>query len=185
MRKHNVILAAAVAAMMTAAAPALAANAEPERTAGQTSDDAMLLSKVKTALIDADQIKARKINVEVYQGQVQLLGFVDSAEQKAEAGRIAGSIAGVRNVKNNLEVQTAERSAGRAIDDGMITTKVKAALIGDSRTKAHQIDVNTREGVVQLGGFVDSAAAKTAAGDVAKSIDGVKTVQNRLEVRTP
>jgi osmotically-inducible protein OsmY len=43
--------------------------------------------------------------------------------------------------------------------------------------------VNTREGIVQLGGFVDTSAAKTAAAEVAGSIDGVESVQNRLNVR--
>jgi hyperosmotically inducible protein len=162
---------------------ASAADPEPSRTAGQTSDDAALLSKIKMALTKADDVKARQVNVEVFQGQVQLLGFVETAEQKAAAGRIASDIAGARNVKNSLEVQQAERSAGQVMDDGVITTKVKAALIGDSRTKAHQIDVETREGIVQLGGFVDSAAARSAATEVAKSVSGVKNVQNRLEVK--
>ena len=162
---------------------ATAATPQESRTAGQTSDDTALLSKIKMALTDAENVKARQVNVEVFQGQVQLLGFVETAEQKAAAGRIASDIAGARNVKNSLEVQQTERSAGQVMDDGVITTKVKAALIGDSRTKAHQIDVETREGIVQLGGFVDSAAARSAATEVAKAVSGVKTVQNRLEVK--
>src|SRR5690349_16032190 len=162
---------------------ATAATPPESRSAGQTTDDTALLSKIKMALTQANEVKARQINVEVFQGQVQLLGFVDTPEQKAAAGRIASDIAGARNVKNSLEVQQGERTAGQTMDDGVITTKVKAALIGDSRTKAHQIDVETREGVVQPGGFVDSAAAKTAAAEVARSVSGVKNVQNKLEVK--
>jgi len=184
MYKRNAVMTGIAATYLLLASTAMAAEpVEKNRTAGQTTDDTALLSKIKSALVNDEQVKARQVNVEVYQGQVQLLGFVDSAEQKAAAGRIASNIAGARNVKNNLEVQASDRTAGQAIDDGMITSKVKAALIGDSRTKAHQIDVDTREGVVQLGGFVDSAAAKSAAAEVAQKIDGVRTVQNRLEVR--
>lgn len=157
---------------------------EPEaRTTAQTSSDVTLAGKVKTALTDNETTKARQINVEVYKGIVQLNGFVDTDEAKMTAGKVAGKIAGVASVKNNLSVKAGERTAGEAIDDGMITAKVKAALIGDSRTKAHQIDVTTQEGIVQLGGFVDSSAAKTAASEVAESVNGVKSVQNRLNVR--
>ncbi len=145
--------------------------------------DAALSSKVKAALIDNETTKARQINVDVYKGQVQLNGFVDSADQKIVAGNVAAQIAGSMNVTNNLMVKENERTAGQTINDGMITAKVKAALIGDSRTKAHQIEVNTREGIVQLGGFVDTPSAKTAAAEVAGSIDGVKSVQNRLNIR--
>jgi osmotically-inducible protein OsmY len=38
------------------------------------------------------------------QDVVQLSGFVDSSEQKAQAGQIAGSISGVRGVQNNIIV---------------------------------------------------------------------------------
>jgi hyperosmotically inducible protein len=76
-----------------------------------------------------------------------------------------------------------DRTAGQVIDDSMITGKVKTALIGDSRTKAYQIDVTTREGVVLLSGFVDTPAARAAAAEVAKQIDGVKTVDNKLGLK--
>jgi hyperosmotically inducible protein len=70
------------------------------------------------------------------------------------------------------------------IDDSILTAKVKAALIADSATKAHQINVETQEGIVQLSGFVDNAAAKSAATNVAKSVSGVKDVKNELSVKS-
>ena len=48
-------------------------------------------------------------------------------------------------------------NAGRVVDDSVITGKVKAALVADETTKAHQISVETFNGVVQLSGFVDSS----------------------------
>jgi hyperosmotically inducible periplasmic protein len=188
------LLGSALAASLLLMGSAVAAPADPPKTPEPaargdaaredlSSTDAALASKVKTALVDNETTKARQIDVEVYKGQVQLNGFVDSAEQKTVAGQVAGQVAGAMNVKNNLSVKTTERTAGQTVNDGMITAKVKAALIGDSRTKAHQIEVNTREGIVQLGGFVDTSAAKTAAAEVAGSIDGVKSVQNRLNIR--
>lgn len=185
MYKRNAVATSIAATYLLLGGVAIAADTPQKSSTAQATDDAALLSKIKTALVDDEAVKARQINVEVNQGRVQLLGFVDTPEQKAAAGRIASNIAGGRNVANNLEVKGAERSAGAAIDDGMITSKVKAALIGDSRTKAYQINVDTREGVVNLGGFVDNATAKAAASELAQSVNGVRTVQNRLEVKSP
>lgn len=72
---------------------------------------------------------------------------------------------------------------GRVIDDSVITTKVKAALIADSVTKAHQIKVETHEGEVLLSGFVDSREARTRAAELARKVEGVQDVNNKIEVR--
>src|SRR3954466_15316824 len=74
------------------------------------------------------------------------------------------------------------KSAGEQVDDTVTTAEVKAALIADPVTKAHQIDVETFKGTVQLNGFVDSAASKERATTVAKATEGVKAVHNNLTV---
>ena len=79
--------------------------------------------------------------------------------------------------------ETAAANAGRVVDDSVITGKVKAALVADPTTKAHQISVETFQGVVQLSGFVDTTEARSRATQVAKGVDGVKNVKNDLELR--
>jgi len=74
-------------------------------------------------------------------------------------------------------------STGQYIDDSTITTKVKAALLGDGAVKSFQIDVNTFKGVVQLSGFVDNSDEKSAAEHDAASVAGVKSVQNNISVK--
>jgi osmotically-inducible protein OsmY len=88
---------------------------------------------------------------------------------------------------SNDEQGSAERTAGnagRVVDDSVITGKVKAALVADPTTKAHQISVETFKGVVQLSGFVDSSEARSRAGQVAQQVEGVKDVKNELELRS-
>ena len=68
------------------------------------------------------------------------------------------------------------------INDTWITAKTKIALAADGRVKGRQIDVTTTKNVVLLRGKVDSDAAKQAAEDVTKMLDGVKTVKNDLVV---
>jgi osmotically-inducible protein OsmY len=72
---------------------------------------------------------------------------------------------------------------GEYIDDRVITTKVKAALVENPMTKAYQINVDTFKGEVQLSGFVDSAQSVTKAGEVARGVKGVVSVKNNLIVK--
>jgi hyperosmotically inducible periplasmic protein len=166
-----------------AVASACAATRTQE-SAGEVFDDSVLTSKVKVGLIDDPVTKAGQINVETYRGVVQLGGFVDNAHQKEQATTVARSVTGVKEVRNDLRVSTKpEATNGQEFDDSMLTASVKAKLVDDPATKAYQINVGTEKGVVQLTGFVDSTTMKTQAGDVARSIDGVKEVRNDLEIR--
>jgi hypothetical protein len=72
---------------------------------------------------------------------------------------------------------------GEYIDDSAITTKVKAAIFNESSLKVFQINVETFKGDVQLSGFVDSAKSVAKAGEVARSVGGVKSVKNNLIVK--
>lgn len=74
-------------------------------------------------------------------------------------------------------------SAGEYVDDSVITTKVKAALLGDSSLKSFQIGVETYKNVVQLSGFVDSEQSRRRAGEVAAGVGGVARVRNDLIVK--
>lgn len=76
-----------------------------------------------------------------------------------------------------------QKTAGETIDDGVITARVKVALIDNPTTKARQINVDTHQGVVQLQGFVDTNEEKMAATDVARSVSGGQSVRNDLEVK--
>lgn len=66
-----------------------------------------------------------------------------------------------------------------------ITTAVKAKLAADDTVKAYKIDVDTKDGVVTLGGTVDTAEAKTRAVEVAKNTKGVANVVDQLSLTPP
>jgi hyperosmotically inducible protein len=74
-------------------------------------------------------------------------------------------------------------STGEYVDDATITSKVKAALVGDSGLSSFEIGVETYKDVVQLSGFVNSDQVKAHAGDVAAGVSGVISVQNNLVVK--
>jgi hyperosmotically inducible protein len=155
-----------------------------QETAGEVIDDSTVTAKVKTALIEDPVTKARKIDVETYRGVVQLGGFVDSQEAKSRATEVAQSVSGVEEVRNDLKISDADQpTLGERIDDGMIVTQVKAKLIADSRTDAYKISVDSSDGRVLLTGFVDNDQAKSAAGEIARTVNGVRNVDNKLEIR--
>lgn len=75
------------------------------------------------------------------------------------------------------------RAPGEQLDDAAILSNVKSALISDSKTDAHEINVDVNRGVVQLNGFVDSMAEKSRATILATEVEGVMEVRNNLTVK--
>jgi hyperosmotically inducible protein len=71
----------------------------------------------------------------------------------------------------------------RTADDAQITSTVKARLAEERVSTLAQIDVQTRAGVVELSGAVDSTALKDRAGELARKVSGVRQVANNLRVR--
>ena len=78
---------------------------EGRETAGEYVDDAAVSTKVRGELVKDQALKAFQIHVETMQDVVQLSGFVDSADQKAQAESIARSVQGVRGVRNDIIVR--------------------------------------------------------------------------------
>ena len=72
---------------------------------------------------------------------------------------------------------------GEYVDDTVITTKVKAAILNEPSLKVAQINVETFKGVVQLSGFVRSQADISRAVEVARGVGGVKSVRNDMRLR--
>ena len=181
MNKKTLSVLIASAALVTLAA---CSATRTQRAAGEQVDDGALLTSVKSALVSNSVTEAGEINVDVNRGTVKLSGFVGSQKEKSAAADVARGVDGVKSVQNDIAINSQESTAGEYIDDSILTAKVKTALIGSPDTKAHQINVETKEGVVQLSGFVDNAAAKTAATNVAKTVTGVKSVKNELTVKS-
>jgi hyperosmotically inducible protein len=74
-------------------------------------------------------------------------------------------------------------STGEYVDDSTVTIKVKAAFVKDPIVKASEVTVETFKGVVQLSGFVNTAAEKIQAGRVAANVKGVTEVKNSIVVK--
>jgi hyperosmotically inducible periplasmic protein len=93
--------AAATMLMMSGCAPM-----QGRESAGEYVDDATVSTKVRAELLRNQALKGFDIHVETMQDVVQLSGFVDSPEQRAQAEQIARSVSGVRGVRNTIVVRT-------------------------------------------------------------------------------
>jgi len=72
---------------------------------------------------------------------------------------------------------------GQRIDDNRIAERVKEALAHDPQYKYHGVNVVAFKGVLQLSGFVNTKAQKSAAGHIAKKVEGVREVENNITVK--
>lgn len=72
---------------------------------------------------------------------------------------------------------------GEYVDDSVLTTKVKAAILDEPTLSAAEINVETFKGEVQLSGFVSSRADISKAIEVARTVSGVRTVKNDMRLK--
>ena len=174
--------------------------------------DAWLTAKIQAKYFIDDEVKARNIDVDTRNGVVTLNGSVGSEAERRQAVAIARNTDGVRDVTDNLRVDRAiadrdrteagreaasrERPADPAARPGVkpvpdlerpdawVTMKIQSKYFLDADVKGHQIDVDTRKGVVTLKGRVENAQQKQEAEQIARETEGVKRVNNQLSVGT-
>lgn len=72
---------------------------------------------------------------------------------------------------------------GTQIDDSLIVTKVRSALLSDNEVKSLDIKVAANKGVVMMSGFVDNQAQIDRGIMVASAVEGVKSIDNKLSLK--
>jgi hyperosmotically inducible periplasmic protein len=155
----------------------------PATTVGTEIDDSVVTARVKSALLADPDVKSYGFKVETRKGEVQLSGFVDNQTLIDHAIVVVRGVAGVKSIDNKVSLKVAATTVGNKVDDGMVTTKVKAALLADANVKSFDVAVVTRKGEVQLSGFVDNQGQIDRALEVAHGIAGVRSVSNEMSVK--
>jgi osmotically-inducible protein OsmY len=103
MKTHR-YAAVAVVVLLLAAFAAYAGD-PAKRSTGEYVDDKAVTAKVKAALLKDPDVKGLQVNIETFNGVVQLSGFVDKPEQISRAAEVAKGVKGVKSVKNDLNVR--------------------------------------------------------------------------------
>lgn len=182
-----VVIAACSALVLVSACDSRTADstsAAPAKTSvGTEIDDSIVTSKVKSALLADPDVKSFDLKVETRKGEVLLSGFVANQAQIDRAIAIARGVQGVMVVTNKMDLKEGTASVGNTVDDGIITAKIKSALLSDPNIKSFDIAVVTRKGEAQLSGFVDNQTQIDRAGEIARTVEGVTSVANEMSVK--
>jgi hyperosmotically inducible protein len=155
----------------------------PSTTVGTVIDDTVITASVRSALLADPDVKSFDLKVETRKGEVMLSGFVDNQMQIDRAIMVARGVSGVTNIDNKMSLKGAATTVGNKIDDGIVTARVKAALLADANVKSLDIAVVTRNGEVQLSGFVDNQSQIEHVLAVARGIEGVSSVSNEMSLK--
>jgi osmotically-inducible protein OsmY len=99
--KHLRILLLAAASMLAVSC----AGSDTKSSTGEYIDDSVITAKVKTALLNSPEVSGLSIEVETFRGEVQLSGFADTDKERDTAAKVAKTVAGVRSVKNDIQVK--------------------------------------------------------------------------------
>lgn len=166
------------------------AEDQPTGTSGaiDATQPGWITTKIQAQYFINPEIKPWNIDVTTANnGVVTLEGEVDSADDKAEAVRIARSTEGVSRVEDRLRVSGEAAPAtpdAAAVErpDIWLTAKVQSKYFLDDEVKGRDIDVTTSNGVVTLTGRVDNEAERRQALALARNTEGVKNVVDRLEI---
>jgi len=152
-------------------------------TVGTEIDDTVVTARVKATLLSDPDVKSNDIKVETRKGRVQLSGFVGTQARIDNAIALTRKVEGVKGVENAMSLMVGKATVGDTIDDGVVTAKVRSALLSDSGVKSTDIAVVTRKGEVQLSGYVNDQAQINRAISVARGVEGVQSVGNEMSVK--
>lgn len=156
--------------------------AESEGGLAEAIGDLWITSAVKMRLVAAEDVPAMDINVDTGDGVVTLFGIVSTEDAKMAAETEVRKVGGVKEVRNELQVvPEARREIVEARDDE-IEREVKQALKDEKGLDSSEIRVEVENRVVRLSGKTDSHTDRLAAAFVARSVAGVRSVQNDLRV---
>ncbi len=174
-----IYLSGCATALVTGAATGVVV-AKDRRTAGTFIDDNTVELKIaKQILEDAELNKQTHINATAFNGKVLLTGEAPSPDLRTQVVNIARSIKHVEHVYNEITLAAPSSLVSRS-SDTLITTKVKAKLLGVKDFDSTNVKVVTENGVVYLMGLMREREGN-AATEVARRISGVQKVVKLFE----
>ena len=192
-------LAAAIAALAAAPAPALDLNpfsaiksaveaVAEDRSSADIAKDLEIKATITADVIDKMGSDVISISSDVYEQDAMLTGSVEKAEQKAEAGKLAAAVEGVKKVYNEIivikDIKKKKGVAENFVDDTVIETKINAQLLDASGVNVTNFRWRSVGGHVFLFGRALTPEERNKATAVVKGIDNVVSVTNRAKVRT-
>lgn len=154
------------------------AVSDGQRSPADIAADATITASVKSKLLWSNHVRGLDVDVDTIDRRVILSGEADSSAARDAASRLALGTVGVRSVDNRLivNINMVRKPAVDPVSDAWITTRVKNSLLYSKHVDGLDIDVDTRDGVVNLKGSVSSPQERALAVELAENVGGVKRV---------
>lgn len=140
-------------------------------------DDSSIVNGVEVAFAASRKVEAEDITTSCSKGIVKLEGIVDNDEQMEAAELLAKTVPGVRKVINKLQTRHDSLQG-----DGYLTNKLRKAFNADGRVSPAQVKAYVVDETAFLSGKVYSIDAKKAAEEIARTIEGIKSIVNDITV---
>ena len=171
--KVNKYIPLALALVVLFGVPAIAADV----------NDAWLTTKAKIALLTADGLTSRGINVDTVNGAITLHGKVPTQVEKDKAATVVKDVEGVKSVNNLLQVVPESAKKAVKAEDAAIKDKAEAALRADKSVDGISV-ASVNKGVVLLSGKAATLTEKLRAIELVANVDGVARVASEIETGT-
>ena len=162
----------------------------PAQTVNESLTDVRQEVQIWTTYALNPYLRASELKATVKDGKATLTGSVPESVNKELAKEIALGVSGIKEVDNQITVESDKPlvhaapvgSYGETIDDATITVAVKSKLLWSKHTDGLHTTVETKSGRVTLTGTADTKAARDLAGRLASNTRGVISVKNQLKV---
>ena len=145
------------------------------RSLGTQIDDSLMQQNLRARLISADKSYIISVKTKILDGRIFLTGKVNSVEDKLNITKLAWEIKGARSVKNDLQIKE-EFNFKRSAQDLLITSQLRAALIGSKKIKAVNYNIDTYKKKIYIYGIAQNETERDEVTKEAKQILDVEDV---------
>lgn len=185
----------ALAATTPTPGPAARAGQAIDKVMATVTDevgDALLVTRVRVALLEHLRGDGLRVRIEARGGVVTLDGMVDRRSSVPLAEEVTRSLDGVSEVHNRIKLASAAEAgkgvagavgkAEREVNDAILEARIKAVLLDQLGRVGFKIEGEATDGVVSLTGTVPDDTRRVLAGDVTAKVSGVKELHNLLKL---
>ena len=145
------------------------------RSLGTQIDDSIMQQNLRAKLLSADKSYIISVKTKVLDGRIFLTGKVNAVEDKLKITKLAWEIKGARSVKNDLQIKE-EFNFKRSAKDLLITSQLRAALIGSKKIKAVNYNIDTYKKKIYIYGIAQNESERDEVIKEAKQILDVEDV---------
>ena len=145
------------------------------RSLGTQIDDSLMQQNLRARLLSTDKSYIISVKTKVLDGRIFLTGKVNSVEDKLKITKLAWEIKGARSVNNDLQIKE-KFNFKRSAKDLLITSQLRAALIGSKKIKAVNYNIDTYKKKIYVYGIAQNKTERDELIKEAKQILDVEDV---------